>query len=75
MAIMEEPDSREGEGIAAAGTAINPVFAEKKLMKWYSEEGAADPKFQDPVILGIQKPTKLHVRAAEKKSLPLSPAH
>ena len=47
--IREEPEDREGEAewiIAAAGTVINPVsfkrfnqIAEKRLTKWYSEEG------------------------------------
>jgi hypothetical protein len=29
--------------------------------------------FQDPVILGIQKPIKLHVQVVERRSLPLFP--
>ncbi len=70
---MGEPESREGEGIAAAGTAINPVFVEKRLMKWYSEEGTVDLMFQDPVILGIQEPIKSRVQVAGRKSLPLFP--
>ncbi len=70
-----------GEGervIAVAVSVINrlqPIkqTPEKRLTKWHKGEGTVDPMFQDPVILGIQKPTKLDVRVAERKSLPLFP--
>jgi len=46
---------------------------EKGLTRWYRGEGMVIPMFRDPVILGIQKPTKLNARVAERKSLPLFP--
>jgi hypothetical protein len=46
---------------------------EKGLTRWYRGEGTVIPMFQDAVILGIQKPTKLNARVAERKSLSLFP--
>jgi len=47
--------------------------SEKGLTRWYRGEGMVIPMFRDPVILGIQEPTKLNARVAERKSLPLFP--
>jgi len=43
VAIMEEPEGREGEGIAAAETVINPVSAEKRLMNGTAKKARSIP--------------------------------
>jgi hypothetical protein len=68
----EEP----GEGgwiIAVTGTVINPVFAEKRLSKWYSGEGVGIIVGQGRAIRGAQNPIKSYVRVAERKLLPRLP--
>jgi len=42
---------------------------EKGLTRWHRGEGTVIPMLQDPVILGIPKPTKLNARVVERKSL------
>ena len=57
MAITEEPEGREGEGIAAPETVINPVSfkqlnqtAEKGSIKCSSEEGVGGSMPQNRAI-------------------------
>jgi hypothetical protein len=50
LAPIREEQGEGGWIIAVGETVINPVFAEKRLMKWYSGEGAQIIVGQDPVI-------------------------